>query len=463
MARSHESPVTPAAIAAPGCWYFAAAMDLLRRTLFASVCAILMLAAPVSARTMVRLAGDIPPGISVERLDNEYSVLCRRVAPRHGCGRSAVRVVFYREREQPLIAGRLPEWGGGGAIGPDTAVVAVDKPFAVRYDLERVVVHELVHCALLRAARGVDLPRWFHEGVAMTLAGEISFDEQVALSRAVLAGRLLSLPSVDSVNMLSPAGAELAYSQSHAAVLFLVDKYGIDVISAIVEASVETGHFDDGIREALGFTPEELALVLRDGIRGHYGLAFIFGDLAWIWLIVLAVAVLAFFAVRRRNRQRKAAMEREESARREVPPPEPEPPASPPAPAPGPADDFPPLPVETEEAADLVAEWAQTWRLHPEDPESVLVAAWLFGECLLPGRHKPVLRVALEFDPLDDDDDEDVTFERLRPVWLDSLNETLAELRQSFAGVEIVPCYSDDDAFFGQLERDGLLVYERDG
>jgi hypothetical protein len=398
---------------------------------------------------MVRLAGEVPPGISAARLDSEYARLCRQVAPRHGCGRSAVRVVFYREGEQPLIAARLPEWGGGGAI-------------ALRYDLETIVVHELVHCAILRAARDVDIPRWFHEGVAMTLAGQISFEEQVALSHAVLAGRLLPLSSIDSVNLLSPAGAALAYSQSHAAVLFLVDKYGIDVIGLIVEAAAETGHFDKGVMEALGLTPDELALLLANAIRQRYGLAFIFGDLAYVWLMVLAVAVVAFFAVRRRKRKRKAAMEREESACREVPAVEPPLAAAPPLPAPGPAEEVPPLPLATEEAADIVAEWAQTWRLHPEDPESVLMAAWLYGECLLPRRPSPVLRVAVEFDALEDDDDEEVTFERLRPVWLDSLVETLGELRPAFAGVEIAPCYSDDDRFFEQLEREGLLVYERE-
>ncbi len=283
----------------------------------AALALLLLLVPPVPARTMVRLTGDVPPGISEQRLSAQYRRVCRQVAPRHGCGRSAVRVVFYREETQPRLAMQIPEWGGGGATGPDTVIVPLGKPFVVERDLEQVVLHELVHCAIIRAARGVHVPRWFHEGVAMTLAGQIDMEEKVALARAALLNNLLPFERVDQVNAVSRESALLAYSQSHAAVLFLVEKYGIETIGLIIDAAAAEGSFDAAVGTTLGLSPPELHALLARAIRERYGLAYVLGDLMYVWILIFALAVVAFFVVRHRRARRKQQMERDEQQERE--------------------------------------------------------------------------------------------------------------------------------------------------
>ena len=46
--------------------------------------------------------------------------------------------------------------------------------------------HELAHIAINRICDTVKIPRFFHEGVAMSLSGSITIDEQLTLSIALL-------------------------------------------------------------------------------------------------------------------------------------------------------------------------------------------------------------------------------------------------------------------------------------
>ena len=68
--------------------------------------------------------------------------------------------------------------------------------------------------------RYVNIPRWFHEGMAMALSGEIDSDAPVTLSKAVLSRKLLPLDSIKYVNRFKRDKAHLAYCQSHFAVQF---------------------------------------------------------------------------------------------------------------------------------------------------------------------------------------------------------------------------------------------------
>jgi len=86
--------------------------------------------------------------------------------------------LLYKDawRFKPFLPARM---GGGGAIGRDLIVVPIDfKPF-LEQSFFQITVHELVHIVLGRGYPGLAIPRWFHEGVAMTLAGELTLQENV--------------------------------------------------------------------------------------------------------------------------------------------------------------------------------------------------------------------------------------------------------------------------------------------
>ncbi|MBD3240199.1 MAG: hypothetical protein GF331_06400 [Chitinivibrionales bacterium] len=264
-------------------------------------------AAAMAAR--IRLHGAVPTGINAADLRAEYARIESLVSAYRNLNPRPLTIIYYSVDKAPALSARLPEWGGGGTLGPDSIIIPVDKPLLVHRNIRQVTVHEMVHAILERVSPGVSLPRWFHEGCAMTLAGELSFEETLVLARAVIAGKLLGFEAIDSVNVFDQAKARLAYSQSHAAFVFLLDAFGMESVPKILTVARQTGSFAAGMHQVLGIAPEEFERLAMQHIRKRYGLATVLGDFYLVWLLIIALAVAAFVAVRLRNRSKARAME----------------------------------------------------------------------------------------------------------------------------------------------------------
>ncbi len=257
----------------------------------------------------IRLRGAVPAGIDAADLRAEYTRITSLVSAYRREHRRPLTIRYYSVDEAPSLSARLPEWGGGGTVGPDSIIIPVDKPLLVHRNIRQVTVHEIVHAVLARSYPGLAIPRWFHEGCAMTLAGELSFEETLVLARAVIAGKLLPLASIDSVNLFDQAKARLAYSQSHAVFVFMIDAYGMEAIPAILSAARRAGSFAHGMKRVLGITPAEFERLAVQHLRKRYGLATILGDFYLVWLLIVALAITAFVVVQLRNRDKARAME----------------------------------------------------------------------------------------------------------------------------------------------------------
>jgi len=266
----------------------------------------------------LRFEGYVPAHLDTTALVREYARIGKTVGIDSANDRAPLHLIFYRVAEQRKTGIRLPEWGGGGAIGEDSIVIPVDRQSAFyRSDMERIILHEMVHIVLARAYGHLRLPRWFHEGMAMTLSGEIDFEEQVILSRAIITRSLVPLDSMERLNRFSQWRARVAYSQCHFAVGFLLDTYGFDLIPELLRESKSTRNFDTACLRVFGLTVEELETLLRKEMARRYRLLFFFADSSLFWIGVAALAVIAFVATVMRNRRKRARMEREEREERE--------------------------------------------------------------------------------------------------------------------------------------------------
>jgi hypothetical protein len=290
---------------------------ILRPLVLSVLCAAALLLPPCAAASaLISLQGNTPSDVNAEYLETQYNRIEQTLAPSHPPSTAPLAIIFYTRSTRPALARRLPEWGGGGALGPDTIIVPLDVPFALDRSITQVAEHEIVHAVLARAYPKLDIPRWFHEGCAMLLSGEVSLDEQTALSYAVLAGRLPRLAAIDQVNSFDQSSARLAYSLSHACALFIVESYGYEGLRAVLARSERAGNFQVGLKAALGLDEPEFEALAYASIHKRYGLAFILGDLAYVWLIILALAVAAFVVTRVRNRRKKRAMAAQEERER---------------------------------------------------------------------------------------------------------------------------------------------------
>jgi hypothetical protein len=260
----------------------------------------------------LQFEGAIPPDINTATMTAEYYRIYRMVAPRQRPDPAPLRIVYYTKKSDENFDNVLPEWGGGGAIGGNLIVI----PTAIRPFLEQsfgqVTRHELVHAVLARAYPGLEIPRWFHEGVAMTLSGEIGFQENVVVSAAIFTGSLMSLASIDSVNNFGRNRADLAYCQSHLAVLFLIDQYGIDIVPDLLIMARKTGSFWNGVHAVLSLMPPEFEGLYRKDISSRFQLAFVFADYYVFWVAIALLFLVAAGVAIVRKQKKLAQMAREE-------------------------------------------------------------------------------------------------------------------------------------------------------
>ena len=238
------------------------------------------------------------------------------VAARAGLSELGPVEIFVASTDQEFRAltyGGVPDWGAGCAY-PDRGVIVLRNPLSVPDPLgmEDVVVHEVAHVAAGRVLGGVRVPRWFHEGIAMTLAGEWRLPRSASLVGAGAGGALIGLERLSASFPEEGRAAMLAYSESFYALRFLMESAGGATPQDVLAAIAEAGNFDDGLARLYG-APR--AAFERDAVRS-FGSRFGWGILLTRWnvlFVLLTLVLVVGWAVKvRRARVRMREWEEEE-------------------------------------------------------------------------------------------------------------------------------------------------------
>lgn len=262
----------------------------------------------------IQFYGSVPPGISRSFAEYEYKRIAKLIEIPETMDTHAIIVTFYRKSEIPQLGIRLPEWGGGGALGTDSIFIPIDIEYAFfRSDFQRILTHEMVHLIICRKYGNINIPRWFHEGMAMALSGEIDSDAPVVLSKAVLGGKLLSLDSIQFVNRFKRDRAHLAYCQSHFTVQFLMKQYGQDLLPELLSEIKKRSSFESACIHVFGLSSNEINLIVNQKIRSEYHFSFLL-DETFLWIIILILAVSGFIATVIRKKKRIKEMVLEETS-----------------------------------------------------------------------------------------------------------------------------------------------------
>ncbi len=281
-------------------------------SLRSALCVIVFLCTAFPGNGEIIIQGSPPAGVSVRFALSEYYRVFNRLAPNKRPDKSPLTIIYFTKSSAAGMSAALPEWGGGGAIGDSLIIIPIDfKPF-LEQSFPQITVHELVHIVLARAYPDVAIPRWFHEGTAMLLAGELSFEENTIVSKAIFLGRLMPLSSIDSVNSFPRGRADLAYSQSHLAVLFLVDQYGIAALPELLRVTQRTKSFKAGLLQTTGLSLPEFEELVGKYIASKYRFVFLITDTYMWWVAIAVLFIAGFIATAIRNRKRAAAMEEAE-------------------------------------------------------------------------------------------------------------------------------------------------------
>jgi hypothetical protein len=205
--------------------------------------------------------------------------------------------------DDPLTR-QTPEWLAGQAFGDDEIVLFPARIGSYPHDsLESVVLHEVVHLALSARAGGRPLPRWFHEGVAMSVESGWGVGSQLRLLAAAARG-----PAIDDITTLfsSETGNDIttAYLLSAALVEDLRRRHGLTAPGAIAGRVGRGETFDAAFRAETGESVNEAAAHAWRVYRGLRWLPVLTSPAA-LWAGILFLASVAFVVRLRRRRLKR--------------------------------------------------------------------------------------------------------------------------------------------------------------
>jgi len=235
----------------------------------------------------------------------------------------AIQVVLAGE--DSAAARSAGDWIAGYALGNAGLVVLFParSPLYPHDTLEDVLRHEVAHVLIARAAGGHEVPRWFHEGLAVAVERPWDLEDRSRLVWELMAGPRLRLRDIDALFEGGPAAQSRAYSLSAAFVRDFIREQGGGAPAAILRLVRDAVPFDRAVATVAG---QPLGAV-EDGFWERQRVWTVWMPMVTsgeaFWLGVILLAVLAVWrrrrhgaAIRRRwEEEERAAAERERTAR----------------------------------------------------------------------------------------------------------------------------------------------------
>jgi hypothetical protein len=217
----------------------------------------------------------------------------------------------------------VPEWVSGYAYGSLGRVVLLPErtPSYPDGSLDELLLHELTHILVARAAAGRPVPRWFNEGLAMMAAGSWSLEDRTRLTFAMVRRTELPLVEVDRLFGGEPGEVRRAYVLSGALVRDIVLRYGRPAPRRILAAIARGESFREAFHGATGAT---LAGATRSFWQRHsfwYRWVPLLGSSFTLWLLIIVLAFIAWGRKRRKVAALQQVWDEEEAERLEEPPP----------------------------------------------------------------------------------------------------------------------------------------------
>jgi len=221
-----------------------------------------------------------------------------------------IRVTLVAEDDPRARA--TPVWIVGLASGSHDIAIFPARIGSYPYDsLEAVVWHEAVHLALSAQAGDRPLPRWFHEGVAMSVEKGWDITSQVQLLLA--AGGNPGLADLERLfNSETQPETASAYLLAAALMSDIRKRHGAAAPGAIVDHVARGAVFGEAFALETGDTPDEAAARAWQIYRRWTSWIPVVASASSLWIGILALAVLAFLATLRKRSRRRRQWDQEE-------------------------------------------------------------------------------------------------------------------------------------------------------
>lgn len=203
--------------------------------------------------------------------------------------------------EGTAIARNTPSWIAGYAYGALGTVVLFPARAPVYPDrsLSELLVHEVTHVMVSRAAEQRHVPRWFNEGVAMAAASPWGLNDRSWLSWALLVERGGSLTELDRQFEQGGGETRRAYAVSGAMVRALLQREGADAVARVLRRLSRGQTFESAFLLETGSTLEAFEQSFWRRHDFWYRWVPLLTSSAFLWSAITALALIAI--VRRRR------------------------------------------------------------------------------------------------------------------------------------------------------------------
>lgn len=160
-----------------------------------------------------------------------------------------------------------PSWTGGLAF-PEHNIVIMGLPDQQSDWEHRAIVHELTHVLVghLTFTCLGSVPTWLNEGLAVYSEGDMDPQDAAQLQDAIRQDSLLSVRSLSAGFSEVSDKAQLSYSESYSIVKYLIEKYGQQKMTALLEALRNGESVDQALEKVYGFNVEGLEEEWRQAI-----------------------------------------------------------------------------------------------------------------------------------------------------------------------------------------------------
>lgn len=212
----------------------------------------------------------------------------------------------------------MPAWVSGVAHSPSGEIaISMHNPDGSRSDLDTLLRHELVHVALHRATGGAEVPRWFHEGVAESLANEVDLMRAEALAGAVFGRGVPPLEHMEAEFHGDAQQASVAYAAARDFATWLRYHDPDEAHFRQLLSQLRNGReFEQAFVDAYGMPLAELDKQWREGLFGRFVWFPLLGSGSLPFLLIGPAVAYAWVRRRRQLRADWARLEAEDEAER---------------------------------------------------------------------------------------------------------------------------------------------------
>jgi hypothetical protein len=253
-----------------------------------------LVAAAAPARAQWQLAIDAPPSLAsaAGRLQQLDVAALAAALERGGLELPRDVQVALIPEDDPR-ARVTPAWFVGLATGVRDIAIFPGRVASYPYDsLESVLRHEVVHLALNARAGGRPLPRWFHEGTAVSIESGWGAGDRVRLLIAAL-----SEPPLDDVSRLFRSPSQPDTMRAYLLAAALMDElrrtHGAALPGAVAARVAAGADFDAAFRLEAGESPGQAAARAWRGYRRWTSWMPFATSQSAVWTLILGLALLA--------------------------------------------------------------------------------------------------------------------------------------------------------------------------